>query len=362
MSFIAKDLSKAIMKRSRLRNNFLKNKTEQNKTLYTKQRNYCVSLLKKSKKKYFANLNEKDILDNKLFWKTIKPSFSDKIMTRDRINLSEKGELVKTELETAEVLNKFFSNIVNNLEISKYSKYESFIDNIEGQTLRAILKYKNHPSIIAIQNKFKGGGVFYFRELEKEEIQKEIHNLNSNKASQHSDIPTKIIKSNSDIFSDFLYKSINSSIKSSLFLSCLKTADITPIYKKGKRDLKDNYRPVSILPVLSKLYERSMFKQISEFFENIFSKNQCGFRKGHSTQQCLLAMLEKWKRSVGNGKAFGALLKDLSKGFDCLDHELLIAKLSAYGYSLPALKLIHDYLSHKKQKQELMIHIVHGLH
>ena len=98
-------------------------------------------------------------------------------MTRDRINLSEKGELVKTELETAEVLNKFFSNIANNLEISKYSKYESFIDNIEDQTLRAILKYKNHPSIIAIQNKFKGADVFYFRELEKENIQKEIHTL-----------------------------------------------------------------------------------------------------------------------------------------------------------------------------------------
>ena len=84
---------------------------------------------------------------------------------------------------------------------------------------------------------------FYFRELEKEEIQKEILSL-TNKASQHSDIPTKIIKNNSDIFSDFLYVSINSSIKSSLFPSCLKTADIALIYKKGKRDLKDNYRPV----------------------------------------------------------------------------------------------------------------------
>ena len=72
-------------------------------------------------------------LITKLFWKTIKPSFFDKIMTRDRINLSEKGELVKTELETAEVLNKFFSNIVSNPEISKYSKYESFIENIEEQ-------------------------------------------------------------------------------------------------------------------------------------------------------------------------------------------------------------------------------------
>ena len=118
------------------------------------------------------------------------------------------------------------------------------MDNIEDQTLRAILKYKNHPSIIAIQNKFKVGDVFYFRELEKEGIQKEIHKLNNSKVSQHSDIPTKIIKSNSDIFSDFLYVSINSSIKSSLFPSCLKTADITSIYKKEKKDLKENYRPV----------------------------------------------------------------------------------------------------------------------
>ena len=61
-------------------------------------------------------------------------------------------------------------------------------------------------------------------------------------------------------------------------------------------------------------------------------------------------MLEKWKRSVDNGKAFGALLTDLSKAFDCLDHELLIAKLNAYGFSLPALRLIHDYLSHRKQR------------
>ena len=124
MPFITKDLSKAIMKRSRLRNNFLKNRTGKNKTSYTKQWNYCVSLLKKSRKKHFANLNEKDILDNKLFWKTIKPSFSDKIMTRNRRNLkkSEKEEKIKTELETEKVLNEFFSNIVINLEISKYSK------------------------------------------------------------------------------------------------------------------------------------------------------------------------------------------------------------------------------------------------
>ena len=135
----------------------------------------------------------------------------------------------------------------------------------------------------------------------------------------------------------------------SKFPENLKLADITPTYKKGKKDIKGNYRPVSILPNLSKIFEKHIFKQMSHFFENILSKYQCGFRKGFSTQHCLLAMLEKWKRSVDNGKAFGALLTDLSKAFDCLDHELLIARLNTYGFSLTASKLIHDDLSNRQQ-------------
>ena len=92
---------------------------------------------------------------------------------------------------------------------------------------------------------------------------------------------------------------------------------------------------------------------MSQFFQNLFSKYQCGFRKSFSTQHCLLAMLEKWKRFIDNGKMFGALLTDLSKVFDCIDHELLIAKLNAYGFSLTALKLVHSYLSNRKQRTKI---------
>ena len=92
---------------------------------------------------------------------------------------------------------------------------------------------------------------------------------------------------------------------------------------------------------------------MSAFFEDIFNKQQCGFRKGYNTQQCLLKMLEKWKRSVDGGKAFGALLKDLSKAFDCLHYELLIAKLNTYGFSLPALRVINDYLSNRRQQTRI---------
>ena len=136
----------------------------------------------------------------------------------------------------------------------------------------------------------------------------------------------------------------------SLFPSCLKFADVTPLHKNGRKDANQNFRRVRILPFLSKIYESSMFKQMSFFFEDIFSKHQCGFRKGSSTQQCLLALLEKWKNAVDKGKLFGALLTDLSNVFDCLNHERLIAKLNAYGFTLPALKLIHNYLSNRKQR------------
>ena len=92
---------------------------------------------------------------------------------------------------------------------------------------------------------------------------------------------------------------------------------------------------------------------MSEFFEPILSKYQCGFRKGFSAQHCLLAMLEKWKSAVDNKKTFGALLTDLSKDFDCLSHDLLIAKLNAYGFSLPALRLVQSYLTKRKQKTKI---------
>ena len=159
-----------------------------------------------------------------------------------------------------------------------------------------------------------------------------------------SDISSRIIKKSADIFTDFLHSSFNNSIYQSEFPSILKLANVIHVFKKGDRNPKENYRPVSILPNISKIFERCTFRQISSSMDSYLSKQQCGFRKGCSTQYCLLVMLEKWKNGVNKGKCFGALLMDLSKAFDFLSHELLIAKLHAYGFDLPTLKLIQSYL------------------
>ena len=237
-------------------------------------------------------------------------------------------------------------NIVKNLKIPEFENLDPNFENVKDPIFRAILKYKNHPSITAIKEKAKN-------EVDKDKIKKEINRLNKNKASQKSDIPTKIIHDNVDLFADFIVGSLKGTIKTSIFSSCLKLADITPLHKKGRKDNKENYRPVSILPTLSKIFEKILFEQMSVFFENFLSSQQCGSRKGYSTQHCLLNLLEKWKNCVDKGKVSGALLTDLSKPFDCLDHELLIAKLNAYRFNLPVLRLIHDYLSNRKQRTKI---------
>ena len=158
------------------------------------------------------------------------------------------------------------------------------VNNVKDPTLRAILKYKDHPSILAIQNKCKNGIKFAFEEMDLASIEKESHNLKIDKASPSLDIQTKIIKENVDIFVEFLWKSINSSNKSFTFPSCLKSPDVTPLHKKAKKDKNDNYRPVRILPILSKCFEKCMFSHMSAYFHDVFSKYQYGFRKGYSTQ------------------------------------------------------------------------------
>ena len=92
---------------------------------------------------------------------------------------------------------------------------------------------------------------------------------------------------------------------------------------------------------------------MSVYFDKFSSDQQCGFQKGYSMQHCLLNLLEKWKNSVHKGISFGALLTDLSNTFDCLDHVLLTAKLKAYGFTLPTLRLIHKYLSNRKQRTKI---------
>ena len=142
-------------------------------------------------------------------------------------------------------------------------------------------------------------------------------------------------------------------IVTSVFPSALILANITPVFKKASKNSKENYSPASILPDVLKIYERLLFRRINDYFKGLFFKYQCGFRQRFSAQYCLIAMLEKRKKSVKKGERFEALLTDLSKAFDCLPHDLITAKLNACGFCFSSARLIHSYLFDRKQRSSV---------
>ena len=246
--------------------------------------------------------------------------------------------------------------IVKNLKVPKKFVTDSLPRNLfRHPTLNDTLKYLNkiHPSMHVIKRFSQCFSSFYFSHVHKNTVLKEIKKLNINKAVQDSDIPVKILKENADFFADYIYLQFNEAVDSSKFADFFKSADIAAVFKQGSRNKKENYRPINILPHISKIFEEIICRQLSNHFDNILTKFQCDLRKGYSPQHCLLLMIGKWKKAVDNHKVFGAVLTNLLKAFDCVCHDLLIAKLNTYGLSLPALKLIPNYLQNRKQRTKI---------
>ena len=133
----------------------------------------------------------------------------------------------------------------------------------------------------------------------------------------------------------------------------LKLADVLPIHKGKEKSVKGNYRPISILPSLSKVFEKIIFSRIIKFMESKLSILLCGFRSKHSTQHALFKLLQKWQSSLDKKGIVGTILMDLSKAFDSLSHDLLIAKLAAYGFDNPILSLLYDYLNNRFQRTKV---------
>ena len=138
------------------------------------------------------------------------------------------------------------------------------------------------------------------------------------------------------------------------FDNSLKIGIVIPINKTSTKttNTKD-CRPVSLLQLVSKIYERNMHDEVLAYVDKNLSKYLFGYRKNHSTGQCLTIMLETWKKALDSRHNAGAVLTDLSKAFDCLNHELLIAKLNAYGFGKQSCKFIFDYLNNRKERTKV---------
>ena len=197
-------------------------------------------------------------------------------------------------------------------------------------------RIEKHPSICKIKTKCRGISSFSFRPVSVEEVKKIIRDLKTNKAVG-GEIPTKILRECEFTF-DVLTNCINKSVETGYFPDSLKLANVAPVFKKEDLFDKCNYRPVSILPLLSKVHEKVIYNQLCDYSESFLNNIICGFRKAHSTQHALFKLLQSWQQVLHNGGFIDTILMDLSKAYDCIPHNLWIAKLECYGVDKASLR------------------------
>ena len=352
-SFMSKKLSKAIMKRSSLRSTFLKDKSSLNRLNYKKQRNLCSRLRKEAINKDFEQANVETNRNSKRFYDLIKPYMTNKgALSSNDIILYENDEFISDDKVLGDIFVNYYTNIVK-LTTGKLPK--DITNTLDIGTNHSIIiekiieMYKNHPSITGIRENATPFETFEFKKVNTADVKAIIKSLDPKKAIGIDNISTKIIKDCAEIISIPLTKIINLCIEGSTFPSKAKIATILPFFKKNDRSNKSNYRPVSILSSISKIFERVIKDQLTKFVDKLLSPYVSAYRTHYSCQHVLIRLLEEWRENIDKGKQVGAILMDLSKAFDCIPHDLLIAKLNAYGINPKSCKLVYSYLKGRRQ-------------
>ena len=153
---------------------------------------------------------------------------------------------------------------------------------------------------------------------------------------------------------EYLTTCVNEDVLSSKFPDSLKLSNIVPVHRKKDPTDKCNYRPLNILPLLSKVFEKIMFDQLYIHMNNFLNKLFCGFYKSHSTHHALFKLLQPWQKEIGNSGFSRTILMDLPKAYDRLPHDLLVVKLGANGFDRSNLRLLIDYLNSRKQRTKII--------
>ena len=334
---------KAIKLRTRLKNKYNRNSTPSNFEKYKKQRNHCANFRQRCKSDYFRNICQNGTLDSKSFWKKLKPYLFGKNHGDSDICLSENDSLITDPKDIAKIMNKHFVSIGKTTDQINTNQDSNL-------SLHQIVKmFEKHDSIISIKNNLKYKIPFEFQPISRKTVKEIILNLDHKKACGHDMINAKFLKLSVDIIVGPLVNILNKCILQGTFPSLMKKAIVSPVYKKKDPFNKENYRPISVLTALSKVFEKTIELQLSPFLNRNFSNFLCAYRKHFSSQHALIRLLEEWKTGLEANKHTAAVLMDLSKAFDSLPINLLIAKLDAYGVGINSIKLLKSYLTDRKQ-------------
>lgn len=305
------------------------------KITYTRYRNYCQTLVRKLKNNYERSNLENAKNNPKTLWKNIK---SICYMNKDKsTNINSLLTLKPTPLASANHINTYFSNLGRKL-------VDNLISTSPNPT--AVHPHTIHPIPLTS---------FALLNTDPDEIISIINSLSNDSAPGWDNISTTFVKMAKHILVPILCHVYNNCLESGHFPKAFKKAIVTPVHKGGGIDDVENYRPISVLTVFSKILEKIINNRLKKYLTDncLLSNNQFGFRNGVSTEDAVLALTEEISKHLDRGNKCVGVFLDLAKAFDTVSTPLLLDKLYQYGIRGLPLQLISDFLTDRQQQTKL---------
>lgn len=327
--WITSGLIKSCRKKERLYKCFVKDPCECNKLKYKRYRNRLNSLLHKAEKQYYKEKFELYKSDIKLTWKTIKCILNNGNFNESVETVVINGQPVNDKTIIANKFNEYFTNIGPALANKIPDSAVSPVSYLKGDYKNSFVMYETTASeLISVVKKFK-----------------------PKTSAGYDGIPVNIMKLSIDFIAPHLTKIINKSFETGTVPDQLKVAKVCPIYKSGEKSDISNYRPISILPSFSKIFEKLAYSRLLNYLDKYKILNDCqfGFRSNRSTSMAVLEMTDKISAAMENNQFSVGVFVDLSKAFDTLDHNILLNKLNYYGIRGIAYNWFKSYLCNRCQ-------------
>ena len=328
---ITKGIKNMIKKRNKLYEIYLNDKNDENKEKWRLMRNETNQAIRNSEIAYYQNQIKEHGNNCQSMWKTLSHIIGNKKKKNSNItSLNINQKILTNQLDITDGLNKYFVNISKDLE-----------NQIESTNENEFLKYLDTPLKQTL----------HMRKTTTNEVLNQINQLDSKKSAGHDGFTAKFLKLSLPHILNPLTDIFNTSITTGIYPDELKIAKCIPIYKRGKKDDPSNYRPISILSSINKIFEKIIYHRLYKHFteNNILYDYQFGFRQNHSTAQALIEITDYLKCSIDEQKKVCGIFLDLTKAFDTVDHNILLKKLQHYGIRGSTNELIESYLTNRYQ-------------
>ena len=297
-------------------------------SVYRDLRNKTTKLIRDSKRDYYSDVIDTNKKDSGKLWKTLKSAISNTKKSKGVGSLDTINGLTFEPHEIAKGFASYFRIAVSKIR-------------------------ENMPSIIYSLRRQspRSRSIFRLSEVDETFVCNELKKINASKSTGLVDIPARLLKDSAPIIARPLTTLMNRSLSEGSVPSDWKHAVVTPIHKSGSTSDAANYRPISTLPVFSKILERAVHTMVYAYFQenNLLSNHQSGYRPLHSTSTCLIDVTNRILQNIDRGRLTGMIFLDLTKAFDTIDHDVMLNKLLDLGFSDTALVWFRAYLSNRTQ-------------